>query len=181
MFCKKGALRHFKKFTGKNLCRSLFFLLNCRLEAPRPLSFAWSLAPDSYLLALAPDLYLTALAPNLCLPALVPNLCLTALALYLYLLALASNLLYTSSGQDFTTTASATYTITTTTITTTTTTTTCTTRDNNNKRCLRSSKIHIKWPLKEIWWKSQVSVITNVSLNREVAAVKEIGNWLFLK
>ena len=25
VFCKKGALRNFTKFTGKNLCQSLFF------------------------------------------------------------------------------------------------------------------------------------------------------------
>ena len=25
MFCKKGILKNFAKFTGKNLCRSLFF------------------------------------------------------------------------------------------------------------------------------------------------------------
>ena len=116
-----------------------------------------ALAPDLYLPALAPSLYLTALASNLCLPALAPNLCLVALAPNLYLLVLASYLLFTSSGQDFTTTTAATCTITTTTITTTTTTTaTSTTRDNNNKRCLRGSKIQIKWPLKDIWWKSQV-------------------------
>ena len=31
VFCKKGVLRNFAKFTGKHLCQSLFF--NCRLEA----------------------------------------------------------------------------------------------------------------------------------------------------
>ena len=76
----------------------------------------------------------------------------------MYLLVLASYLLFTSLGQDFTTTTTAaTCTITTTTITTTTTTTaTNTTRDNKNKRCLHGSKIYIKWPLKDIRWKSQV-------------------------
>ena len=151
---------------------------------PGPWSFAWppALAPNSYLPALAPDFYIPALASNLCLPALAANL---------YLLALSSNLLFTSSGQDFTTTNTATCTITTSTITTTTTTTTTTTatttRDNNNKRCLRGSKIRIEWPLKDIWRKSQVliqyivSVMANVSPNREAAAFKEIGIWLFLK
>ena len=86
-----------------------------------------------------------------------PNLCLAALAPNLYLLVLASHLLSTSSGQDFTTITAATCSITTTTITTTiTTTATSTTRDNNNKRFLRGSKIHMKWPLKDICWKSQV-------------------------
>ena len=61
-----------------------------------------------------PNLYLTALAPNLCLPAL------------------ASNLFFTSSGQDFTTTTTATCTI------------------------VAKSTKSIKWPLKDIWWKSQV-------------------------
>ena len=128
-----------------------FFFGNSKLRDRRVFAFpgsqpfAWppalALATNMYLTALAPDLYLTALASNLCLPALVPNL---------YLLALASNLLFTSSGQDFTTTTTATCTITTTTITTTTT-STSTTRDNNNKRCLRGSKNHIKWSLKDIW------------------------------
>ena len=116
-----------------------------------------ALAPNLCLLALVPSLYLTPLASNLCLPALAQNLCLAALAPNLYLLVLASYLLFTSSGQDFTTTTAATCTITTTTITTTTTTTaTNTTRNNNNKRYLRGSKIHIKWPLKDIRRKSQV-------------------------
>ena len=106
--------------------------------------------------ALNPNLYLTALAPNMCLPALAPNLCLATLGPNLYLQALPSNLLFTSSGQDFTTTTAATCTITTTTITTTTTTTTTSTTRDINKRCLHGSKIHIKWSLKDIWWKSQV-------------------------
>ena len=123
---------------------------------PSPRPFVWPrLWPRSP--TLAPNLLLTTLASNLFLPALALNLYLAVLVANLYLLALASNLLLTSSGQDFTTTTAATCTITTTTITTTTTTTaTSTTRDNNNKRCLRGSKIHIKWPLKDIWWKSQV-------------------------
>ena len=37
VFCKKGVLRNFTKFTGKHLCQSLFFNkvagLSCRLEA----------------------------------------------------------------------------------------------------------------------------------------------------
>ena len=116
-----------------------------------------ALAPNLCLPALAPNLYLTPLASNLWLPALAPNLCLAALAPNLHLLFLASYLLFTSSGQDFTTTTAATCTVTTTTITTTTTTTgTNTTRDNNNKRCLRGSKTHIKWPLKDIRQKCQV-------------------------
>ena len=104
--------------------------------------------PNLCLPALVPSLYLTPLSSNLCLPALAPNL---------YLLVLATHLLFTSSGHNFTATTAATCTITTTTITTTTTTTaTNTTRDNNNKRCLRGSKIHIKWPLKDIRRKSQI-------------------------
>ena len=39
---------------------------------------------------------------------------------------------------------------------TTTTTATTSNDDNNNKKCIRGSKIHITWPLKDIWWKSQV-------------------------
>ena len=154
---------------------------------------ALALAPNLYLPALAPNLCLPALASNLCLPALAPNLCLPALAFNLYLTALAPNmclpnLLFTSSGQDFSTTTAVTCTITTTTITTTTTTTTTTntstTRDNN-KRCLHGSKIYIKWPLKDekskFCFSKFVSVMANVSLTREAAAVKEIGGWLFLK
>ena len=146
--------------------------LSVYLYFPAPGSFAWppplalvpnlylpflvpdlylpALAPNLCLPALAPHLYLTALASNMCLPALAPNLCFAALGPNLFLLALASNLLFTSSGQDFTTTTTAPCTITTITTTTTTTTTASTTRDNNNKRCLRGSKIHIKWPLKDI-------------------------------
>ena len=55
--------------------------------------------------ALAPNLYLPALEPNLDLPAVAPNLCLLAPSPNLYLLVLVSNFLFTSSGQDFTTTA----------------------------------------------------------------------------
>ena len=114
-------------------------------------------APNLCLPALDPSLYLTFLASNLCLPAQALNLRLADLSPNLYLLVLASYLLFTSSGQDFTTTTAATCTITTTTITTTTTTTaTNTARDNNNKRCLRGSKINIKWPLKDIRRKIQV-------------------------
>ena len=80
-----------------------------------PWFFAWpsSLSPNLHLTALAPNLYLPALALDLQLPNLATNLCLPALAPNLYLLALASNLLFTSSGQDFTTTTTATCTITT--------------------------------------------------------------------
>ena len=55
---------------------------------------------------------------------------------------------FTTSGQDFTTTTTITSTTTATIATTTTT--------SNKKRYLRGSKIRIKWPLKSIWWKSQV-------------------------
>ena len=119
---------------------------NC-IARPPALCLASGPAPNLYLPALAPDLYLPALAPNLCLAALAPNL---------YLLVMASYLLFTSSGQDFTTTTAATCTITTTTITTNTTTTATNTTRDNNKRCLRGSKIHIKWPLKDIRRKSQI-------------------------
>ena len=61
--------------------------------------------------ALAPNLYLPALEPNLDLPAVAPNLCLLAPSPNLYLLALVSNFLFTSSGQDFTTTATVTCTV----------------------------------------------------------------------
>ena len=137
----------------------------CLASGPAPNLYLPALAPDLYLPALAPNLCLPALAPslyltplvsNLCLPALAPNLCLVALAPNLYLLVMASYLLFTSSGQDFTTTTAATCTITTTTITTTTTTTATNTTRDNNKRCLRGSKIHIKWPLKDIRRKSQI-------------------------
>ena len=123
-----------------------------RAPALAPNLYLPALAPNLCLPALAPSLYLTPLVSNLCLPALAPNLCLAALAPNLYLLVLASYFLFTSSGQDFTTTTAATCTITNTTITTTT--ATNTTRDNNNKRCLRGSKIQIKWP--KIRRKSQV-------------------------
>ena len=68
-------------------------------------------------------------------PAMVPNFCLPV------------------SEQDFTTTTTATSTITTTNATTTTSTATTTiatptTINNYYKRCLRGSKICIKWPLK---------------------------------
>ena len=133
-------LNQFKSVFPKGICISRPLALVSNLHLP-------VLAHDLYLPALALNLYLTALAQNMCLPALGPNL---------YLLALASNLLFTSSGH-FTTTTTATCTITTTTITTTATTaTTSIARDNNNKRCLRGSKIYIKLPLKEIWWKSYV-------------------------
>ena len=167
-----GCHRHGERISNKTYkpsknvslrsCRSSlldrsFFVFNNGVFAfpsPRPLAWPPALAPNLYLPVLAsnlclptlvPNLYLTALAPNLYLLDLAPNLCLAALAPNLYLLALASNLLFTSSGQDFTTTTTATCTITITTIiNTTTTTTTSTTRENNNKRCLRGNKIHIK-------------------------------------
>ena len=158
--------------------------------APAPNLYLPALASDSYLPALGPNLCLPALAPNLYLTALAPNMCLPPLAPNLYLAALVSNLLFTSSGHDFTTTVTDTCTITTTTITTTATTTTTnttsTTRDNN-KKCLHGSKIHIKWPLKDIDEKRKfcfskfARVMANVSLNRGAAAVKEIGGWLILK
>ena len=160
----------------------LYFLAPDPLLGPQP----WSWPPICIYLPWSPICILRPW-PRMCLPALAPNLCLAVLGPNLYLLALASNLLFTSSGQDFTTTTTATCTITTTAITTATTTATSTTRDNN-KRCLRGSKIHIKWPLKDIWWKSCwfcfskfVSVMAKVSLNREAVAVKQIGVWLFLK
>ena len=130
--------------------------LHCRVFAfPRPRTPA--LAPDLYLQALTPNLCLPALAHSLYLTPLASNLRLPALARNLYLLVLASYLLFTSPGQDFPTTTAATCTFTTTTITiTTATTATNTTRDHNNKRCLRGSKIHIKWPLKDIRQKCQV-------------------------
>ena len=68
-----------------------------------------------------------------------------------------SVLVFTSPGEDFTATAvTSTITITATTTTTTTAIATTTNDNNNNKVCIRCSKIHIKWPLKDIWWKSQV-------------------------
>ena len=36
VFCKKGALRNFAKFTGKHLCQSLFFNKVAGPRAPRP-------------------------------------------------------------------------------------------------------------------------------------------------
>ena len=33
VFCKKGVLRNFAKFTGKHLCQSLFFKYSCRPPA----------------------------------------------------------------------------------------------------------------------------------------------------
>ena len=107
---------------------------------PGPRLRAPTLAPNLHFPALAPNLYIPALVPNLGLPALAPNLGLPALAPNLYLPALVTNL-YLYPGQDFTTITTATCTITT---------TTATTANNNtyNKRCLRGSKIRIKWPLK---------------------------------
>ena len=86
-------------------------------------------------------------ARNFGLAPLAPNLYLQAWPLICYL---------SVQVKIFTASTTAICTITTTTITTTTTTAIRTNRDNNNKRCLRGSKIHIKWPLKDIWWKSQV-------------------------
>ena len=95
---------------------------------------------------------LPALTPNLCLPALTPNLNLLALAPNLCLPALTQifidqpwpgdhdpRFVFTSPGQEFTTTTA------TSTITTTTTTTIAiaTTTYDNNKIC-------IEWPLKDI-------------------------------
>ena len=105
---------------------------------------------------------------------------------------------FTTPGQNFTTTTTPTSTITTTstiTITTATTTTfaitttiATTTTYANNKRCLCSSKIYIKWPLKGIWWKSKsclskfVNIMANVFLIRKAAFIfKEIGSWVFLR
>ena len=59
MFCKKGVLRNFKKFTGKHLCQSLFFnkvaglrpstLLNKRLwHRCFPMNFVKSLRTPFY-------------------------------------------------------------------------------------------------------------------------------------
>ena len=79
--------------------------------------FTGPAAPQFVFTGPVPNLYLTALVPNMCLPALATSLCLAALGPNLYLLALASNLLFTSSGQKFTTTTTATCNITTTTIT----------------------------------------------------------------
>ena len=127
----------------------------------------------------APNLYLPALAPNLCLQALAPNFYLTVLArICVYLICYSSvqvkillllpQLLVLSLPLASPTTTTA----------TTTTTNTSTTRDNN-KRCLHGSKIHLKWPL--LYEKAKscftkfVSVMANVSLNREAAAVKKIG------
>ena len=103
VFCKKGAVNNFEKFTRKHLRRGLFFnkvagnIFNGCLcfPAPGPLlgpwPWSWSpfMAPNLYLPALASNLYLPALAPNLYLPALAPTLRLLALALNLYLPALA--------------------------------------------------------------------------------------------
>ena len=100
---------------------------------------------------------------------------------------------FTSSGQDFTTTTIATSTITTTTATNTTTTTTTTTiatttTNDNNKRCLRGSKIHIIWPLKVFDEKVKScfskfgNIMANVFLIREAAFIfKQIGGCVFLK
>ena len=109
---------------------------------------------------------------TICLPGLVnANLCLPNL----HSPPLAPNL-YLYPGQDFTT-------ITTATCTTTTATTTTTTTNNNNdnsnynKRCLRGSKICIKWSLKLFDEKIKsccskfVSVMASVSLKREATVV----------
>ena len=160
MWPKKCDLHSQVKNLKRSICISRRPVL-CLVPGPGHRSRPMALVPKLYLPTLAPDLHLPALAPNLCLPALAPNLCLAALGPNFYLLVLSSNLLFSSSDQDFTTTTTtATSTITTTTITTTTTTTTTsttsTTRDNNNKRCLRGSKTNIKWLFKDIWWKIQV-------------------------
>ena len=33
LFCKKGVLRYFEKFTGKHLCQSLFFLIILNMKS----------------------------------------------------------------------------------------------------------------------------------------------------
>ena len=159
---------------------------NLYLPALTPNLYLPVVAPNLCLLGLASNLYLTALALNMCLPALAPNWCLAALGPNLHLLAPASNLLFTSSGPvpDFTTTTTATCTITTTTITTTTTTAT---RDIITRDAFAAVRSTLNGSEKifdekvKFCFSKFVSVMANVSLNREAAAVKEIGGWLFLK
>ena len=94
VFCKKGAVNNFEKFTRKHLRRGLFFnkvagnIFNgCScFPAPGPLLGPW---PWSWSPVMAPNLYLPALAPNLHLPALAPTLRLLALAPNFYLPTLA--------------------------------------------------------------------------------------------
>ena len=98
---------------------------------PRPLA----LAPNLYLPILVPNLFLLALAPtpDLYLPVQVKILLLPQLLL----------ILFTTSTINITATS-------------TTTTTATTTNCNTNDKCICGSKMLIKWPLKDIWWKSQV-------------------------
>ena len=96
VFCKKGAVSNFEKFTRKHLRRCLFFnkvagnIFNGCLcfPAPDPLlapgpgpEFVFT-GPGSQFVFTGPgpQLYLPALAPTLCLLALAPNLYLPALA-----------------------------------------------------------------------------------------------------
>ena len=155
------------------------WLLGVCISRPQALCLAPSLGPQFVFTAPVPNLYLPTLASNWYLPALdqnlylkalLPNLCLSALAPYLCLPVLTQicidqpwpRIVVTSPGQNFTTTtATSTITITATSTTTANTTTATTTiatttnDNNNNKRCI-CGKTLIKWPLKDIWWKSQV-------------------------
>ena len=79
-----------------------------------------------------------ALGPNLYLPVQVKILLLPQLLL----------VLFTTSTINITATS--------TTTTTATTTATTANDNNNNKKYFHGSKIQIKWPLKDIWWKSRV-------------------------
>ena len=42
VFCKKGVLRNFAKFTGKNLCQNLFFNKNCNFTKKETLPRVFS-------------------------------------------------------------------------------------------------------------------------------------------
>ena len=174
--CGRQSLKKFKRcgdFFRKSLVFGcLYFAAPGPLLGPSPgPQFVFTaLVPNLYLPALASNWYLPALDQNLHLKALLPNLCLPALAPYLCLPVLTQicidqpwpRFAFTSPDQNFpTTTATSTITITATSTTTTNTTTATTTiattanDNNNNKRCIRG-KTRIKWPLKDIWWKSQV-------------------------
>ena len=150
----------------KKLLRGyLYFPAPGSLLGPRP----WSWPPTP---ALVPNLRLPAPGAQICICrpwakfVLAPNLYLptrtkkkknhfSALVYKFYLptlaLALAPRLVFTNLGQDFTTTTD-----TVPATTTTTSTIATTTNDYNNKKCIRGSKIRIKWSLKDTWWKIQV-------------------------
>ena len=137
---------------------------------PRPPICVYRPGPQFVFTGPGLQLVFTGLGPKFAFKSTTPQFVFTGPGPYLCLPVLTQicidqpwpRFAFTSPDQNFpTTTATSTITITATSTTTTNTTTATTTiatttnDNNNNKRCIRG-KTRIKWPLKDIWWKSQV-------------------------